>query len=82
MSGPWGMSAVMDALNLCRISPDQNTVIPLEDGYEVRRFRNFLYIVRPSVCNAHGQYELNAGKTLRIDDYLYSLEEVEESTAI
>lgn len=74
-------NAVMDALNLCRISPDQSTVIPLEEGYEVRRFRNFLYIVRPSVCNAHGQYELSAGKTLRIDDYLYSLESCEDGFA-
>ena len=74
-------NAVLDALNLCRISPDQNTVIPLEDGYEVRRFRNFLYIVRPSVCNAHGQYELEAGQKLRIDDYIYSLEACDDGFA-
>ncbi len=74
-------NAVMDALNLCRISPDQSTVIPLEEGYEVRRFRNFLYIVRPSVCNAHGQYELESGKSLRIDDYSYSLEPSDDGFA-
>ncbi len=74
-------NAVLDALNLCRISPDQSTVIPLENGYEVRRFRNFLYIVKPAVCNAKGMYELEAGQTLRIDDYLYSLEPCEDGFA-
>ena len=71
-------SSVQDALNLCRISPDQNTVIPLEDGYEVRRFKNYLYIVKPGICNAKGQYELEAGKSLRIDDFIYSLEPCED----
>lgn len=74
-------NAVLDALNLCRISPDQSTVIPLEEGFEVRRFRNYLYIVSPSVCNAHGQYELEAGQTLKIADYLYSLEPCEDGFA-
>jgi len=71
-------SSVQDALNLCRISPDQNTVIPLEDGYEVRRFKNYLYIVKPGICNAKGQHELEAGKSLRIDDFIYSLEPCED----
>ncbi len=74
-------TAVLDAVNLCRISPDQCTVIPLENGYEVRRFRNYLYIIKTSVCNAKGQYELKAGEELKIDDYTYRLEESEQGFA-
>lgn len=74
-------SSVLDAVNLCRISPDQSTVIPLDDGYEVRRFRNYLYIIRPAVCNAHGQYELEAGRSLHLDDYIYSLVPSEDGFA-
>lgn len=70
---PPELNTVLDALNICRISPDQSAVVELGE-YQIRRFKNYLFLVKPLKCSATGQYELNAGCPLTIDDFTYSLE--------
>ena len=71
---PPEFSLVEQALNLCRISPDQNASIGLENSYVLRRYRSRLYLCKKHECKVNGAYLLEAGQTLRLGDYCYSLE--------
>lgn len=74
---PPELNTVLDAVNICRISPDQSAIIQIGE-YQLRRFKHLLFLIKPSLCKATGHYELKVGSPLTIDDYTYSLEQVSD----
>ncbi len=77
MSMPPEFNEVQTACNLCLISPDQHVSLPLENGYELKRFKNSLYLVKERSFKADvSSYMLRAGQRLVLGDYTYSLVEV------
>lgn len=73
-SMPAELNTIEQIINLASISADQHTVIAIDDNYSVRRFKNFLYLVRQRELPQKGKYNLEYGQTLTLGDFTYSLE--------
>ena len=73
-SMPAELNTIDQIINLASISADQHTVIAIDDNYSVRRFKNFLYLVRQRELPKKGKYKLEHGQSLTLGDFTYSLE--------
>jgi len=63
-----------EALRLCRAGADQMGIVAVPGTkYELRRFRNTLYLRMPAALPEPGSYILKAGERARLGDYVYEL---------
>lgn len=69
---PPEFTIVNEIISLMKGSPDQDGRICLE-SCTVRRFRNRIYLVEDTIMPDKGIYEIRAGESLKLGDYVYRL---------